>query len=83
MSHTLEGCGFDAELAADDPSYHPYPVLDASTLANIYWWLTPASHCAQHFISFLIKTLKQSQPSGGLGWQEYEGKGALFLTFYR
>ena len=50
ISQTLEGCDYDAELAADNPSQHPYPVSDVSMLAHVYWWPIPVSHCAQYFI---------------------------------
>lgn len=36
ISQTLEAVDINAEVAADSPSQHPYPVSDLSTLANIY-----------------------------------------------
>lgn len=36
ISQTLERCGYDAELAADSSSQHPYPDADVTMLANTY-----------------------------------------------
>lgn len=82
ISQTLGGCGCNAELIADNPLQHPYPVSHAGMLANIYWCPLHPAMCSIFHMCFLTEGLKQSQ------WQcEMEAVGGrervLILYFIR
>lgn len=82
ISQTLGRCRYNAELIADNPLQHPYPVSHAGMLANVYWWPTAPGNVLPIYMCFLTEALKQSQ------WQcEMEAGGGRervsFLYFIR